>query len=92
MTVFFTADTHFGHTNIIKHVGRPFTSVEDMDKTIIRNWNRAVCPTDTIYHLGDVSTHRPQRTREILHLLNGKYSSSEGITKLRHTPSMPRPL
>ena len=29
--IFFTADHHFGNTNIIRHCGRPFQSVEEMD-------------------------------------------------------------
>lgn len=72
MTVFFTADTHFGHTNIIKHLNRPFESVEQMNDAIIKNWNRAIGPSDTVYHLGDVSLLRPEATKEILDRLNGK--------------------
>jgi len=53
MAVWFTADTHFGHTNIIKHCRRPFSSVEEMDETLVRNINTRVAATDTLYHLGD---------------------------------------
>jgi len=28
-TYFFTADEHYGHTNIIKYCGRPFTRVDE---------------------------------------------------------------
>jgi len=35
-TYFFTADEHYGHTNIIKYCGRPFTRVDEMDAEIIR--------------------------------------------------------
>ena len=48
-TKYFTADLHFGHANIIKFCNRPFKSVEDMDKTLIRNWNETVQPDDEIY-------------------------------------------
>ncbi len=42
MKVFFTADTHFGDSNIIRYENRPFSDIEDMDRTIIKNWNDAV--------------------------------------------------
>ena len=53
MTVFFTADTHFVHANIIGYCRRPFVSVEDMDEEMITRWNAVVKPTDEVWHLGD---------------------------------------
>lgn len=49
----FTSDTHFGHANIIKYTKRPFKSLEQMNRTLIRNWNKKVQPTDTVFFLGD---------------------------------------
>ncbi len=51
--LFFTADTHFGHENIIRYCDRPFASAQDMDARMIENWNAVVRPGDTVYHLGD---------------------------------------
>ena len=72
MTIFFTADTHFRHKNIIRYDGRPFSSVEEMDEVLIRNWNAIVQTTDSVYHLGDVGIGRPTALRAILDRLNGK--------------------
>ena len=53
MAIFFTADTHFWHANIIKFCDRPFVTVEQMNKKLVENWNSVVGTEDTVYHLGD---------------------------------------
>ena len=59
MNTFFTADTHFNHRNIINYCKRPFTSVEEMDETLIQNWNNVVGEGDVVYHLGDFCFGNP---------------------------------
>lgn len=72
MKIFIIADTHFGHENVIRFCNRPFRSVDDMDKVLIKNWNAVVAPQDTIIHLGDFMLGRKERCREIIKQLNGK--------------------
>lgn len=50
---FFTADTHFNQERTIKFSKRPFSTLEEMNKTMITNWNNVVSDNDTVYHLGD---------------------------------------
>ena len=45
--------THFGHEKIIFKADRPFSSLEEMDETMIENWNKMVRRQDTVWHLGD---------------------------------------
>lgn len=51
--VYFSADWHFGHYNIIKYCKRPFKDIEEMDEYIIEQHNKIVKKNDTFYCLGD---------------------------------------
>ena len=71
--IFFTADTHFNHANIINFCKRPFSDVIHMNETIIKNWNSKVNYDDEIYILGDITISRSGlEANKILERLNGK--------------------
>lgn len=57
--LWFTADTHFGHSNIIASTQRPFQTVEEMDEALVAGINARVAPTDQLYVLGDFSYRIP---------------------------------
>ena len=74
------SDTHFQHANILTFVdsntgkmvrGDRFSSVEEMDETMIENWNRVVKPGDIVYHLGDVFFGNKDTFRSLWARLNG---------------------
>ncbi len=75
MSTFLTADTHFGHPLMMTmtKLPRPFSSVDEMDETMIAAWNAVIHPKDTVWHLGDFSMkHDQRRISEIFHALNGR--------------------
>ena len=51
--IYFTADSHFNHANIIHFCQRPFASVSEMNEALIAKWNARVGKGDLVYHLGD---------------------------------------
>ena len=72
MKTFVISDTHFGHTNIIKYIDRPFTDVKQMDDTMIERWNSVVGPDDWVWHLGDFAfTKDKDECRLLFDKLNG---------------------
>lgn len=68
---FYTADEHYFHKNIIEYQNRPFSSVKEMNETLIKNHNSVVGPKDTTYHIGDMvfGSH----WMEIVPRLNGSH-------------------
>lgn len=69
--MFFTADQHFNHSNIIRLCDRPFDDVDHMQTEMIRRWNFRVDPNDVVYVLGDFYMGRPTGAREMFARLNG---------------------
>lgn len=69
--IYFIADPHFGHENILTLCGRPFESIESMNEAMIAAWNRQVTGNDTVYILGDLF-YRCTDPEGILQRLKGK--------------------
>ena len=62
---------HFGHSNVIRFDGRPFTDVDQMNEALIRNWNERVTPDDTVYVIGDGFFKGEEMSVNIIRQLNG---------------------
>jgi calcineurin-like phosphoesterase family protein len=84
--IYFVSDTHFGHAGILAHQSeraRLFSTVREMDDTLIQQINLVVQPWDELYHLGDFcwqasrAGHYRQRLKvRKLHIIRGNHDSS----------------
>jgi calcineurin-like phosphoesterase family protein len=70
--IYFTSDLHLGHKNIIKLCHRPFASLEEMDETLVSNWNQVVTNGDTVYIIGDLMFRTQNHPLDVLKRLRGK--------------------
>lgn len=70
--IWFTADQHFGHKNIIGYCGRPFNTLEEMEEEIIFRHNKVVSHEDTVIHIGDFSFYKKRGTKNLISRLKGK--------------------
>jgi calcineurin-like phosphoesterase family protein len=55
MTRYVISDHHFGHANIIEYCDRPFSSVGDMNTTLLNRHYETVDASDVLVHLGDIA-------------------------------------
>ena len=69
--LYFTADLHFYHENIIRHANRPYYNIEKMNDDLIKRWNKIVSSQDEIYILGDFTMKGAKRATDILCQLKG---------------------
>ena len=90
--IFYIADTHFGHKNIISFDNRPFFDTKDMEDSIVENWNKVVDWGDRVYIIGDAVwdveevIRIQERLNGYLYLVTGNHDDTsrncyEGIYK-----------
>ena len=70
--LFFISDPHFYHANIIKYCNRPFSSMEEMNATLIERWNYSVPPDGIVVCSGDfIMTGQINLLKGLLNQLHG---------------------
>lgn len=69
--IWFSSDTHFCHDRAFIYEPRGFSSVDEMNKAIVKRWNSVVAPDDTVYLLGDVMLNDNEAGLDYLKQLNG---------------------
>jgi len=77
--IYFTADQHAFHKNIIEFDNLPFKSLEDYRRCIISEWNSKINSDDEVYILGDFAVGGTNgQIYDFLNRLNGKKYLIEG--------------
>lgn len=69
--IYYIADLHLGHKNILKLCNRPFNSIEEHDKFIMDNWNAIVTEEDEVYIIGDLCYRNSIPLHQYLEKLKG---------------------
>ena len=84
MAIWFISDLHLGHVNVLSHCNRPFSSIDEMNRSLTNNWNDKVKEKDHIYVLGDLAlTSRADKVLHdylsnlngIIHLIKGNHDA-----------------
>ena len=87
--IWFTSDLHLGHGAAINMCERPFETVEEMNETLIRNFNSCVKKNDTVYILGDIAHRTPvDVVNQGIARLNGKKVLCKGNHDKRYNAEL----
>ncbi|AMB45084.1 metallophosphoesterase family protein [Methylobacterium sp. AMS5] len=93
MRVYFTSDTHFGHSGILSERmrrPRPFASIEQHDEHLIAAWNNRIRPGDEVWHLGDFAYGASAaHCRSVFSRLNGRKRLVLGNHDAKRTTDLP---
>ena len=80
--LWFTSDNHFGRDKTRIVTCRPFDSANEMDREMIKNWNKFIKPNDIIYHLGDFGNlDILKKLNGTIRLVMGNHERKAGLTK-----------
>jgi calcineurin-like phosphoesterase family protein len=86
---FITSDTWFGRPQILDIAKRTsFSSIDDMNEKLIKNWNKQVKKSDVVFHLGNFAWD-PQTAKNVLKKLNGEITflvgnSDDALLEVEH--------
>ena len=87
--IWFTSDLHLGHRAAINMCERPFETVEEMNETLIKNFNQCVKKNDTVYILGDIAHRTPAvEVNQLIGRLNGKKILCKGNHDKKYNPEL----
>ena len=72
MAIYFTSDLHLAHDKDFVWKARGFNNVNEMNKTIIKNFNNVVGYDDDLYILGDLILGNIEEGKKLLKQIPGR--------------------
>lgn len=78
MKRWFISDTHFSRKNILKDADRPYKTIEEMNNSLIENWNNCIRSDDQVFFLGDFGHGDVEHLHSICSQLNGHKTCIRG--------------
>ena len=73
MTYFVIGDNHFGDARILRYCRNDkFSTVDEMNRYMIQQWNSVVRNKDTVFINGDLSRYTDENDYKFISELNGK--------------------
>lgn len=85
--IWFTSDLHFNHDKPFIYKDRGFSSIEEHNEALIKNWNERIKNSDEVYLLGDVCMGEDieanikllKRLNGNIHLVTGNHDTDKKI-------------
>lgn len=65
MKYYYISDLHFGHEHVISLCNRPYSTTEEMNKSMIRICNETVQKDDVLVILGDVANYNYNAVKDL---------------------------
>ena len=65
MTIYFTADPHYGCAKLVENSRPEFDSMEEHDEHLMQLINETVAPNDRLIIIGDFCKEKPGRYRAV---------------------------
>ena len=85
MSTYLFSDPHFHHKNMAKRRG--FSSAEEMNELIVKNWNNTVSKRDAVFLLGDITMEKKQyeilgRLQGMIHVVLGNHDERRHVREM----------
>lgn len=69
---YYISDLHLDDQKLFDKCSRPFSGLNELKETIIRNWNERVKEDDNVYLIGDIGNDADYDGLDVIAKLNGK--------------------